>query len=486
MSRDNITGADLSPTRRPKHVAGAECSRAAWFVAGLLCLSFIGLLHDTENSGAVDDRTAEAGRGIEIDAKVEKNLTAMDTRRMYGLAGLTLVGAFCLQTAPQGVRIRFDAIWLLVLLGLAWALASYTWSIEQRESFRELIRLFTFTAIGAAVARRFDPRTLCYILLIVFCGSVVTAVGVEIVAGNFRPWASGYRLAGSLHSNMLGRHALIVGLIAFALARDCKPGHKWWLLMLAMCGIVWLTGSRTSMVTAAAGLFAVHALGRPVRETLGYLSCGLTVAAALLLGSIVTRQWDSRAIQDAASMGRGGDVTSFTGRLPLWQTIWHDLGRHDLKGAGYGAFWTVEETDSIASVLQWYPRHAHSAYLETIVNVGWIGLFFLVAAGLLAERRASQLVRQTNWWEYRVLGALLIAGFVNGIAEAAFVLPRDLGLFVAATGFSLTMIHPRLATALEQLAPRRAGQENGSVRCVRRSHLGPALEAAKLRNPRTI
>jgi len=485
MPRADLSAANSPPARGAKQLAEPKLSAAAWFVAVLLCLSFIGLLHEPENAGAVDDQTLEAGRSIELDAKVEKNLAAMDVRRQFGLAGLAIVGLFCVVTAPRGVKIRFDIIWLLVVLGLAWAMASYAWSIDRRETWRELIRLIAFIGIGAAIARRFDPRTLCYILLVVFLGSVTMAVGTEIVTGNFRPWLGWYRLAGSLHSNSLGRHAIMVSLIAFALANQSTASRKWWLLLFAMGGIVWLTGSRTSLVTLFAGLFAVHALGRPIRETLGYLSCAATVAAVLLVGSIVTEQWDSRAIEDAASMGRGGDVTSLTGRLPLWQAIWHDLGRHQFRGAGYGAFWTVEETESIASVLEWFPRHAHSAYLETIVNVGWIGLFFLVAAGLLAVRRAHQLVRQTGWFEYRVLGAVLVAGFVNGLAEAAFALPRDLGLFAAATGFSLTMIHPRLAAALKNQAVANNGRASRRSPSAGATHAGPALDVPSFRKPRT-
>jgi O-antigen ligase len=432
--------------------------KAAWFVALLLSLSLLCLQHTTENLGAYGDQTLEAGRGVDESAEVEGNLNAISLQVKVGLLVLSLAGLYSWLTAPKGVTFRVDALVVLIVAASLWTLASYGWTIDRRETFRELVRLFAYIGIGAAIARRFEPRTVCMIIAIAFLTSVCTSLGLEIASGNFKPWQGGYRLAGTLHSNSLARHTMMVTLTGFALLQ--KMNWKWWLVALAMLSIAVLTGSRTGLIAFLAAIFAAYAIGRPLRETGFYFSCLTAAASLVLLAVVVSGVWDSRMIENVASVGREVDSNTLSGRVILWKTVWHDLGDYKLTGCGFGAFWSVHETDSLASILQWYPRHAHSAYVELIVNVGWIGLAMVASIGLLLIRRAARLFDQTGLPEYRALGAIVAAGFVSGVAEAAYVVPRDLGVFVAATTFSLVFIHPQLKTVLESAREERPTARN--------------------------
>jgi O-antigen ligase len=121
-----------------------------------------------------------------------------------------------------------------------------------------------------------------------------------------------------------------------------------------------------------------------------------------------------------------------------------------VTGFGYGAFWLPEKTEDIGAELNWFPRHAHSAYVEVLVNLGLVGVVICIAAAVTGVVRAAHLAVTTDLPEYRMLTAWLVAGLVNGVAEAAFVLPRDLGIIVSASMFMLVFVHPRVAALLQE------------------------------------
>jgi O-antigen ligase len=130
-------------------------------------------------------------------------------------------------------------------------------------------------------------------------------------------------------------------------------------------------------------------------------------------------------------------VTTLTGRLPLGKVIWADSQETRVFGAGYGAFFTTKRTISLASILEWYPGHSHNAYLETIVDLGFLGLailLWLIGASFLT---GIQLNRSTGNDAYIFVSALMAAGVIDGFVEVMFVSVRDLGLYV---GISISLL----------------------------------------------
>ena len=67
-----------------------------------------------------------------------------------------------------------------------------------------------------------------------------------------------------------------------------------------------------------------------------------------------------------------------------------------------------------------------------------------------------------------MLTAWLVAGLVNGVAEAAFVLPRDLGIIVSASIFALVFVHPRVAALLQESPAPSRSRRDGSKFCIDR------------------
>jgi O-antigen ligase len=151
--------------------------------------------------------------------------------------------------------------------------------------------------------------------------------------------------------------------------------------------------------------------------------------------------FNGQEIQSLTNLGRTDDTEALTGRLPLWNYIWDQTeGRH-LQGYGWGAFWLVERTLDAHDALGWFPRHSHNAYLQVVVNIGLIGLAIVLSITLWSLARAARFVVETGRPEYSAIVAVFIGMFVNGVAESAFVMPRDMGLFSAAAVMSMVFVH---------------------------------------------
>ncbi|MCG8450544.1 MAG: O-antigen ligase family protein, partial [Pirellulales bacterium] len=268
------------------------------------------------------------------------------------------------------------------------------------------------------------------------------------------PWHAGYRLRGSLHTNVLASQAVVAALVAFAFLQQSR---RPWLLrsiFVAMILAIVLTKTRGALATTLVGMSAIYLVGRPLRSSLlvGSLVCVL-VSGTMLLLVVAGPGLQSRA-QNALLLGRAEGATTLTGRLPLWKTLWRESREHRSLGFGYGAFWTTDRMEKFNKQLEWYPGHSHSVYMQTLLDVGFVGIAFVGALVLASSRRAATMVRVSSDPSYKFFFGFLVAGFVDGLVEVSYVYPRGLGLLVAMVMFSLVMVHAPLGKVSPARNPR--------------------------------
>lgn len=112
-----------------------------------------------------------------------------------------------------------------------------------------------------------------------------------------------------------------------------------------------------------------------------------------------------------------GRNDTLTGRTAIWQALWH-WNINPIVGTGFESFWLGPRLDQVRQILP-FLNEAHNGYLETYLNLGFIGVG-LVAAMLLATyvkaRRA--LFGNFEWGRFRL--AFLLAFIVYNWTEAAF------------------------------------------------------------------
>ena len=187
VSANGYSGAVVAEV--PREVAAlsrvAKVGLAAWCVAVLLAAALIGLNHDPSYATARGEEQVEQGRDADEKAVMEDGLGVAAAGRVIGFALLLGVGAYCFATRPKDAHLRWDGLAMLVAVGLFWALASVCWSVEPGTTARELVRLVAYGGVAAALALRFDLRTLCFVLAAALAGSVGTAVAFEIGTGGF-------------------------------------------------------------------------------------------------------------------------------------------------------------------------------------------------------------------------------------------------------------------------------------------------------------
>jgi O-antigen ligase len=230
-------------------------------------------------------------------------------------------------------------------------------------------------------------------------------------------------------------------MIGFAAAWRSKYRSAAWLIFATGVVVVLMSLSRSALVGMLAGLAAIVLLGMPGRR-FAVSALVATVVSAIGLGvyAIAPPSLQMR-MTGAALMGRVDDAASLTGRWPWWVEMWRDGANRRLEGYGYGAYWTVDRNYDLAGTIEWFPTHSHSAYMELLIDLGFVGLLLCLALALASIVQYSRLVACTERWEFRLLGALFVCGLANGFFEVSFIWPRLEGIFLGIAVLALTL-HP--------------------------------------------
>jgi exopolysaccharide production protein ExoQ len=123
-------------------------------------------------------------------------------------------------------------------------------------------------------------------------------------------------------------------------------------------------------------------------------------------------------------MGRDDDVqdaASLTGRIPIWRQVSSDISARPLLGYGYGAFWTGQRIWEYSFIHRWQFNHAHSAYLETLLNTGAFGLALGLLVVVSAAWMAVKSFYQSGHVGYRFAAAVLTLALIHGLIDSNFV-----------------------------------------------------------------
>nr|WP_245218840.1 O-antigen ligase family protein [Rubellimicrobium aerolatum] len=141
----------------------------------------------------------------------------------------------------------------------------------------------------------------------------------------------------------------------------------------------------------------------------------------------------------------GKDAT-LTGRVPLWDLVDEEIGRHLLLGFGYQGFWTEGNVAAwnIWSLVGWQAPHSHNGYRETLLSFGLLGLVLLAVLLAVALRQGVRLhlARPQDQWLW-----------LNVLAGVFLVMNLTESLFLDAGAFPWTLF----ATAVLLFAVRHPG-----------------------------
>jgi O-antigen ligase len=300
----------------------------------------------------------------------------------------------------------------------AWMLLSGLWGIEGTEARREAERCTTYVAALAALLAVARPAATRALLIGVVLGTSALAAFAltERLAGS--PGLDPYQ--GSLlkepvgYANALGIITAVGAVVAVGLALETRSPR-----------------ARAGLLTASALCASTLALTSSRGAVLaGLVGVGVLVAARVRSAKVAA----SLAVAGAALLIVTLSQVSLGDRPAYWRVAAEDVSEHYLLGSGAGSFddmW-LEQRSSPPFV-----RDAHNLYLETLAELGPVGLLLLVCAlgapllaaaharrdGLVAAGAAGYsalLVHAGLDWDWEMPVTV-----VAGLACAAAVLSRS-------------------------------------------------------------
>ena len=222
-----------------------------------------------------------------------------------------------------------------------------------------------------------------------------------------------------LTKNDLGYICMLFGIFfvwEFFVGRKRQEEHRQRdgviaVIFLAMT--LWLltgAGSATAYSTLALGLIAMYFSGR--RIVYRHLFGMLIAAVLLFIASEYTFDIYSRALD---LLGRDATLTD---RTRLWTDV-IELQDSPVIGVGFESFWLGERAVILAEEWWWHPNQAHNGYLETYLNLGFVGLFLLLAVIVSTFRNIKQQL-PVDLGVARLRLAYLVAILAFNYTEAAF------------------------------------------------------------------
>ena len=305
----------------------------------------------------------------------------------------------------------FSPLPLLLMLLVAWCIASALWSAEPGITTRRAGLAFVLVVSAMlSVETVGTEKSLALWRWLLFAILVVNLISIRFIPEAVHlPGETDAQLVGDWrglygHKNIAGSVGAMTAIVFLF-----SPSPKFWRKALdiaiaaAAIGFTVMTRSKSSLgllvvALVAGGIYSI-AWKREIDRTIAVVAAFLlmTAAAAFL-------------IADQSSLLRlFADPEQFTGRTEIWRAEIAYIVDHPLLGAGFGTFSGTGGVSPLhAYVGGWVPEasHGHNGYLQILVTTGAVGFVLALAALVISPAIA--------FWKCGAveLKALLFALFV--------------------------------------------------------------------------
>jgi O-antigen ligase len=304
-------------------------------------------------------------------------------------AALLVVVAVALVRGRPARPTPLELAFLGALAGFAvWTLVSAWWSLDRTGSILEAQRVLLYLATAAAlvlVSGRGSREamllgTLAGLAALCLAGLADVLVGGDPVGALTADPGSEDRLAEPVgYANGLAVIAAMGALISVGLALAARGTVRIAYLAAVPLFVVtlYLTYSRGGWLALAVGLVAILAVRLPALDR----RVSIPVAACLVLALAVAAVAVARGFHSSTTTPSSGasrlTTVSGSNRAEYWRVAWEDVGDYPAVGSGagsWGRYWLQERPVPQPA------RDAHSLFLETLAELGPLGLALVLIA----------------------------------------------------------------------------------------------------------
>lgn len=316
--------------------------------------------------------------GVHLGAGSVEDGSPIDAAIFFGMI---LAGAYVLKQRSFNLSVfARNNRWLTFFL--LYCLVAIIWSDFPFVAFKRWIKILGHPIMALVVLTDPNPteafravmKRSAYLLVLL---SVLFIKYYPQYGRSFDSWTGLASNSGVGHNkNELGYACMIFGLFFFwnllqgFKLKNRKARRDELILSLVFLGlIVWLlklSSSATSLACAVIGMITIWILGRRMinKRLIGiYVVVGiLGLAAAEPIFGIYGGTLNL--------LGRDATLTDRT-------AVWHDaleLQPDPIFGAGFESFWLGKRLDKLWEKWWWQPNQAHNGYIETYLNLGWVGI----------------------------------------------------------------------------------------------------------------
>jgi exopolysaccharide production protein ExoQ len=348
--------------------------------------------------------------------------------------------------------------WPLVLL-LLLTLVSATWSQDPTVTIRRSIALLLCMWFAFYVVLRFDVRTFINLLVVAFATLLAVTI-LSVGAGHGTTSGGAYTgawtgLTGN--KNELGRTVAIgVALLPIASVLSLTDRPRTALIVgLIAVPVLLLSKSATSLMAALGGV----GLGTFVYVLLGgrlfRYRLGAELAVPIAVISVVSALLLFTVLWTPLLTALGRDPT-LTGRTKLWDWALTVNQDRRLLGSGYRSFWINENTRYFFLTFAWRkdangdrsqsftgPTHAHSGYVDTMLELGYVGFGAFIVTVLSGLVNLGRIIRRGSLDLGFIFAVILVFLLVYSVTARA-ILQQAEDLWVLFATFYLFAIKESL------------------------------------------
>jgi len=354
---------------------------------------------------------------------------------VYGI--LLIMGIYVL--ARRGCdwgSILSENIWFVILF--LFMLMSILWSDYPNVSVKRVIKSFGAAIMALIVLTEQKPlqamitllRRSAYFLIPL---SIVTIKYYRNIGISWDWSGSAVSWQGvTMSKNILGQVAMTSAFCFLQERMYMRKGKSGRLIdyLYLLMSIYLLKGSddavsMTSLSVFVLGLFFFWRLHK-MKMHQGRIKFFVMTMCLVIFSLLFTVIWHTlspfseKSLMGMVILAMGRDLT-LTGRTEIWADVFEIASRSPVMGVGYGAFWI----DRLVNIpwtenLTWTLGQAHNGYIDTFLQLGWVGTFLLIIASISAMLKITG-TSQFNF-EYTCfrLTFILVILYVN-ITESTFL-----------------------------------------------------------------